>query len=175
MSRHGRRDSGRLAPRPLGEGRRPQTTRRHRRASRPPHASGPRNLPGFGRGREGPWPSPATASVELRRRTRSPPRRSFPHPPSERGSTWTGEPDISRAGWRTPRRRSGRHDARADRCRIKVELARDLSPASANVRLSHLRSVLRECRRLGLMSAEDHANAIDVGPVRGSRVPRDGR
>lgn len=56
--------------------------------------------------------------------------------------------------------------------RIKVDLARDLSPASANVRLSHLRSVLRECRRLGLMSAEDHANAIDVGPVRGSRVPR---
>ena len=56
--------------------------------------------------------------------------------------------------------------------RIKTELAKEHTPASANVRLSHLRSLLRECRRLGLMSAEDFATATDVGQVRGDRLPR---
>ncbi len=56
--------------------------------------------------------------------------------------------------------------------RLKTELAQEHTPASANVRISHLRSLLRECRRLGLMSAEDFATATDVGQVRGERLPR---
>lgn len=56
--------------------------------------------------------------------------------------------------------------------RLKADLAEMHTPASANVLLSHLRSLLRECRRLGLMSAEDFATVTDVGQVRGDRLPR---
>jgi integrase len=55
---------------------------------------------------------------------------------------------------------------------VRTQLASTLSPASANKGLAALRGVLKEARRLGLLSAEDHACAVDLEAVRGSRVLR---
>jgi integrase len=55
---------------------------------------------------------------------------------------------------------------------VRATLAARLSPATANKMLSALRGVLRTCRRLGLMSAEDATAAADLPPVRGSTLPR---
>jgi site-specific recombinase XerD len=46
------------------------------------------------------------------------------------------------------------------------------SPSSVNKHLVALRQVLRECWRLGLMSAEDYQRAADLKSVEGSRLPR---
>jgi site-specific recombinase XerD len=46
------------------------------------------------------------------------------------------------------------------------------SPASVNKHLVALRQVLRECWRLGLMTAEDYQRAADLKSVEGSRLPR---
>src|SRR5262249_29546553 len=46
------------------------------------------------------------------------------------------------------------------------------APSTANVMLSALRGVLRDCWRLKLLNCEDYQLAIEVEPVRGSRVPR---
>jgi site-specific recombinase XerD len=46
------------------------------------------------------------------------------------------------------------------------------SPSSINKHLVALRQVLRECWRLGLMTAEDYQRAVDLKSVDGSRLPR---
>jgi integrase len=55
---------------------------------------------------------------------------------------------------------------------IRSHLAATVSPGLANCRLSALKGVLRESRRLDQMSADDCARACDVPTVRGHRVPR---
>jgi len=55
---------------------------------------------------------------------------------------------------------------------VRAALAERFAPATANKTLSGLRGVLRECWRLGLIAAEDYRRAIDLEPVRGSRLPR---
>jgi site-specific recombinase XerD len=54
---------------------------------------------------------------------------------------------------------------------IRTKLAEHMTPASANLSLSALRGVLRECWRLGLMDAESYHRATDLQGVRGSRLP----
>lgn len=55
--------------------------------------------------------------------------------------------------------------------KIRADLASELAPATANKTLSALRQILRHCRRLGLMTAEECAGASDVPAVKGERVP----
>lgn len=54
---------------------------------------------------------------------------------------------------------------------VRAVLAERYAPNTANTILTICRQVLRHCRRLGLMSADDFAAASDVGRVRGKRVP----
>jgi site-specific recombinase XerD len=54
---------------------------------------------------------------------------------------------------------------------IRQRLAAAYAPSSANRMLSSLRGVLRESWKLGLLPAEEYQRAIDVKPVRGSRLP----
>lgn len=55
---------------------------------------------------------------------------------------------------------------------MRAKIADRYASTSANKILSALRGVLRECFRLGLMSAEDRLRASDLQSVRGSRLPR---
>lgn len=54
---------------------------------------------------------------------------------------------------------------------VRAALADRYAPGGANKMLCALRGVLKECRRLGLMTAEDATAAADLAPVRGSRLP----
>jgi site-specific recombinase XerD len=54
---------------------------------------------------------------------------------------------------------------------IRSRLSDELAPASANKCLSALKGVLKACWRLDLMTAEDYHRAIDLGQVRGTRLP----
>jgi site-specific recombinase XerC len=54
---------------------------------------------------------------------------------------------------------------------LRAKLMEDLSPSTCNVTLYALKGVLRECWRLGYLSAEEHLRACDVPQVKGVRLP----
>lgn len=55
---------------------------------------------------------------------------------------------------------------------VRAALLERFAPATCNKTLAALRGVLRECWRLGTLSAEDRERASDLPAVRGSRLPR---
>lgn len=57
---------------------------------------------------------------------------------------------------------------------LRTWLGQHYAPSTANLALCGLRGVLRTCVRLGLMTRDAMLGAVDVAPVRGSRV-RPGR
>jgi integrase len=59
-------------------------------------------------------------------------------------------------------------DVRAEHTRaIQAQIAAHSSPATANLMLAAVRGVLRACRRRGLISDDDDANAVDLKRIKG--------
>ncbi len=54
---------------------------------------------------------------------------------------------------------------------VRARLVERYAPTTARRHLSTLRSVLREALRLGLMAPDAYQNAVDLKPVRGTRLP----
>jgi site-specific recombinase XerD len=76
----------------------------------------------------------------------------------------TGQPlDPTRVQWHLVRYQHAQA--------LRAALAPRFAPSTVNVHLAALRGVLRECRRLGLMSSDDFGLAVDVECVRGDRLP----
>ncbi|MFH1738098.1 MAG: tyrosine-type recombinase/integrase [bacterium] len=55
---------------------------------------------------------------------------------------------------------------------IRARLAGRYSPATANHALTALRSVLKQCWRLGLIDVETRSRCCDLPPVKGETLPR---
>jgi site-specific recombinase XerD len=55
---------------------------------------------------------------------------------------------------------------------LRTALTQSYAPATANRILTAVRSVLRECRRLGTISYEQEKRVSDIPPVRGERLPK---
>jgi integrase len=55
---------------------------------------------------------------------------------------------------------------------IRATLLERYAPATANKLLTALRRVLKEARRLGLMSADEYDRAVDIKSIRAERLPR---
>lgn len=53
---------------------------------------------------------------------------------------------------------------------IRAQLAERAAPATAQLSLSALRGVLRSAWRLGLLDSDGYQRAVDIPPIRGSRV-----
>ncbi|MFH1743446.1 MAG: site-specific integrase [bacterium] len=55
---------------------------------------------------------------------------------------------------------------------IRAQLAERYSPATTNHALTALRSVLKQCWRLGLIDVETRSRCCDLPPVKGETLPR---
>jgi hypothetical protein len=55
---------------------------------------------------------------------------------------------------------------------IRSALAARYKPATANKMLAALRGVLRECQKLGWMSAEDFQKAVDIPTIKATTLLR---
>jgi integrase/recombinase XerC len=53
---------------------------------------------------------------------------------------------------------------------IRTRLAESLSPNTANKKLAALRGVLKKAWKIGLMSREEYERAVDIAPIRGTRL-----
>lgn len=55
---------------------------------------------------------------------------------------------------------------------LRTKLGEELAPATANKHLAALRGVLQETWRLGYISSDEHARAVDLKSFKGTRLPR---